>query len=323
MGLIRYLIFVIWLFWVPLQALPQAGLIARPVAAAPEYALGAGDQVVLHVIDMDEISDKPVRIDPNGFVDIPLAGRFRAAGLTLEQFKAELATRLSKYITSPQISVSLTDDQSRSVSIIGSVAAPGVHQLPGPKRLIEVLALAGGVKADAGSRVILTREQKWGKLPLANVTVDPATGSSTASVSLDDLQASKNPSDNILILPNDIISIPKAEIVYVVGNVRKPGGFQLSSHPTISLLQAIALAEGMDRDAAPRRATILRQAPGSDGKATEIPVDISQIFAGKAPDIALQGNDVLNVPSSAAKSGSRRAIEAILQAATGLAVYHY
>lgn len=153
--------------------------------------------------------------------------------------------------------------------------------------------------------------------------MDPVTGSSTASVSLDDLLSSKLPSDNILILPNDIISIPKAEIVYVVGNVRKPGGFQLSSHPTITLLQALSLAEGLDKDAAPQRARILRQASGGDGKAVEIPVDIAQIFGGKAPDVSLQGNDVLFVPSSAAKSGSRRAVEAILQAATGVAIYRF
>jgi polysaccharide export outer membrane protein len=142
-------------------------------------------------------------------------------------------------------------------------------------------------------------------------------------VSLDDLLDSKNPVDNVLILPDDIISIPKAEIVYVMGNVHKAGGFQLSSHPTISLLQAVSLAEGIDKDAAPQRAKILRQAPGSDGKAIEIPVDITQIFTGKAPDIPLQGNDVLYIPNSATKSASRRAIEAILQAATGVAIYHF
>jgi polysaccharide export outer membrane protein len=318
----RHIFFIFCLLWIPLQVYSQSGPAARP-AVAPEYILGVGDQVVLHVIDLEEISDKPIRIDPNGFVDIPLAGRFHAGGMSLEQLKAELATRLGKYITNPQISANLVDDQSRPVSIIGSVNAPGVHQLAGDKRLIEVLSLAGGVKEDAGSRVIVTREQKWGKLPLGNAVVDSVTGSSTASVSLDDLLASKLPSDNILILPHDIISIPKAEIVYVVGDVRKAGGFQLSSHPTISLLQALSLAEGFDRDAAPQRAKILRQAPGGDGKAVEIPVDITQIFSGKAPDIPLQGNDVLFVPNSAAKSGTRRAVDAILQAATGVAIYRF
>ena len=213
MDRMRHICLVFFLFcMMPPLAHPQGALEARP-PAAPEYVLGAGDQIAIHVIDMEEVSDKPIRIDPNGFVDIPLAGRFRASGMTLEQFKSELATRLSKYITAPQISANLTDDESRTVSVIGSVNAPGVHQLPGPKRLIEVLSLAGGLKGEAGSRVIVTREQKWGMIPLAGASVDPATGCSTAWVSLDDLLSSKNPIENILILPNDIISIPKAEIV--------------------------------------------------------------------------------------------------------------
>src|SRR6202041_1892125 len=102
---------------------------------------------------------------------------------------------------------------------VGSVNSPGVHELNGPKRLIDVISLAGGARSDAGSRVIVTREQKWDKLPLPGAVVDPTTGTSTASVSLDDLMSSKNPSDNILVETNDIISIPKAETVYVVGNV--------------------------------------------------------------------------------------------------------
>jgi len=271
----------------------------------------------------DEIPEKPVRIDPNGYVDIPLAGRFRANGLTLDQFKAELASRLAKYVNNPRISVNMTDDRSRSVSMIGEVVTPGVHQLQGPAHLIDVLSLAGGTRADAGPRVIVTREQKWGKIPLPDATVDPSTGSSVASVSLDDLQASKNPADNILIYPNDIVSIPKAEIVYVMGNVHKSGGFQLSSHPTISLLQAIALAEYMDNNAKPEKAMILRQPQGGDGTPKEIPVNISLILANKAPDIALQGNDILYVPNSAMKTVSRRAAEAIIQAAVGAAVFRF
>lgn len=300
----------------------QARLIPRP-PPAPDYVLGAGDEIVLHVVDMDEISNKPIRIDPNGFVDLPLAGRLQASGLTLEQFKALVATKLTKYINSPQISLNLTDNQSRPVSIVGSVNSPGVHQLQGPKRLIEVISLAGGVKPDAGSRVILTRENKWGPLPLPGARNDLTSGFSTASVSLDDLMSSKNPSENILVEPNDIVSIPKAEVVYVVGNVKKAGGFQLSSHVSITLLQALSLAEGLDRDSAASRAKIIRPAQGGDGKPIEIPVDIKAIFAGKSPDVPLFANDILFVPNSLAKSGARRTADAILQAATGVALYRF
>jgi polysaccharide export outer membrane protein len=322
MGLIWYLVLILVL-WIPLPARGQGGLVARPPVAG-EYALGNGDEIVVHVVDMeDEIPDKPVRIDPNGDVDIPLAGRFHASGLTLDQFKTELVSRLAKYVNNPRVTVNLTEERSRSVTIIGAVLSPGTHQLQGPVHLIEALSLGGGTKSEAGPRVIITREQKWGKIPLPNATVDPTTGISTAWVSLDDLQASRNPSENILMMPNDTVSVPKAETVYVLGNVHKAGGFQLSSHPTISLLQALALAEGPDNNAKPDKAKIIRQPPGGDGKEKEIPVNISMVLAGKAPDIALEGNDILYVPNSAIKSGGRRAVEAIIQAATGVAIYRF
>jgi polysaccharide export outer membrane protein len=270
----------------------------------------------------DEIPDKPVRIDPNGFVDIPLAGRFRASGLTLDQFKDELASRITKYISSPRITVNLTEEKGRSVSISGAVFSPGVHELPGPERLIETLSLAGGTKPDAGWRVIITREQKWGKIPLPDVIVDPTTGCSIASLSLDELQSSKNPSDNILIYPNDIIFVPKAEVVYVMGSVRKPGAFELASHPSVSVLQALSLAESMDKDAAPSKAKIIRPAAGGDGKPIELPVNIAQILAGKDPDVPLKPNDILYLPGSS-RSGAKRTAEALLLAVTGAAVYRF
>ena len=322
MFITRFFVWITILICISSAANSQPTLLARP-APAPEYALGPGDQIAIHVIDLAELSDKPTRVDPNGYIDLPLAGRFKASGLTLEQFKSELASRIGKYITNPQISVGLTDNQNRNVSVIGAVRTPGVHELQGPRRLVEVLSLAGGVDAAAGPRIIITREQKWGRIPLPSAVVDLATGGSTAWVPLDDLMSSKNPSDNILVFPNDIVSVPKAEIVYVLGNVKKAGGFQLSSHQTISLTQVLSLAEGMDKDASGSHAKILRPSPGGDGKPTEIPVNISQIFAGKSLDIPLQGNDVLYVPGSEIRSGSRRAVDAIIQAATGLAIYRF
>jgi len=300
-------------------AAPTAEAIQHPENA--DYTLGPGDQVLIRVVDMEELSDKTVRIDPNGFVDLPLAGRLNASGLTLEQFKERLADKLKRYITNPQITINLTDDQSRPVSILGAVNSPGVHQLQGPKRLIEVISLAGGVRTDAGAKVIITREAKWGRLPVSGARTDMTGGFSTADVSLDDLLASKRPAENILILPNDIISVPKAEIIYVVGNVKKAGGFPLSSHDTMSLLQAVSLAGGTDRDANSKHARIIRPTEGNPSAAKEIPVDIDRILSGKAPDVQLYANDVLFIPNSATKSGTRRTAEAILQAATGFAVY--
>ncbi len=287
----------------------------------PDYVLGPGDSVSIHVGDIEEIPDKPVRIDPNGFIDLPLAGHFQASGLTLENFKTTLAGRLRKYITDPEISVALTDNQSRPVSVIGSVNTPGVHQLQGPKRLIEVISLAGGVKPDAGFKVVVTREAAWGKIPLPDAKMDPSGRFSTAVVSLDSLLNASDPTENIPVEPNDVISIPKAEVVYVTGQVRRSGGFPLSSHQSMSLLQAISLAEGLAPDAQSKKARILRPTEGDRSKVTDIPVDVRSILEGKAPDVQLFANDVLFVPNSAAKTATRRTIDTVLQGAVGLAIY--
>ncbi len=283
--------------------------------------MGPGDEIVLHVVDLEEIPEKPIRIDPSGFIDLPLAGRVEASGLTVEQLKASLATKLAKYISSPHISINLTDDQSRPVSIIGAVNSPGVHQLKGPKRLIEVISLAGGVRPDAGAIVIITRQAKWGKLPLPGATTDETEGFTTARISLDSLLAAKRPAENIAILPDDVISVPKADLVYVVGDVKKAGGFQLSSHASMSALQALSLSEGFGPSASPKNARIMRPAEQDSTKMNEIPVNLQKIFEGKAPDVALYANDVLFVPNSLTKSSARRVAEAVLQAGTGFAIY--
>jgi polysaccharide export outer membrane protein len=284
--------------------------------------LGVGDQLSIRVLDMDEISDKPMRIDSNGFIDLPLVGRVQAGGVTAEQLKTDLTKRLSKYIDDPQISINLTDDRSHPVSVIGAVNNPGVQQLQGARRLIEVISLAGGVRPDAGSTVTVTRQFKWGRLDGPGVIVDPGEGITTVTLPLEKLLNSKTPSENILIEPNDIVSIPKADIVYVLGNVRKAGGFALSTHGEISLLQALSLAEGLDANASSSKARILRPANNGDGKPREIPVDIPKIYRGQAEDVPLYANDVLFVPNSAIKASAKRATEAAVALATGVIIYH-
>lgn len=288
-----------------------------------DYVLGAGDQVVLHVSDLDDISDKPIRIDPNGYIDLPLAGPVQAGGLTLDQFKAALAAKLSKYITSPQISVNLTENQSRPVSVLGAVNNPGVHQLQGPRHLLEVISLSGGIRPDAGSTIIVTRQPRFGAVAAPGAKVTLINGYSTANFSLDNLMSSKDPQDNILIEPGDVVSIPKADLIYVVGDVRRAGGFPLSSHKSVSLLQAVSLAEGLGPNASSKHARILRPAPDGDGTPHEIAVDVGKIFAGKAPDVPLYANDVLFIPNSLIKQTAGRALDATIGVTTGLLIYRH
>ena len=296
-------------------------LIPRVPAPAPQYALGPGDQVAIHVVDMDEISDKPYRIDPSGFIDLPLVGRVEVSGLTTEQLKATLATKLARYISAPKISVNLVENQTRTVSVLGSVNSPGMRSLQGPRHLVDVLSEAGGTRPDAGAHLVITRELRWGALPLTGAHADSSNRFTTASLPLREVLAGSRPADNILVEPGDVISVPKEEIVYVLGSVKRAGGFPLSTRENISLLQALTLAEGLDHDAAGGRAKILRTRPGGDGRHEEIPVDIGKIVQGKQPDVPLFADDILFVPNSAVRSNSRRAAEAALQVATGVIIY--
>ena len=306
---------------VPVSLHGQVALQHRPVPA-PKYVLGPGDQLVLHVANDEEISDKPISIDPAGTIDLPMVGRLQAAGLTLEQLKAELTSRLQRYITQPDVSVNLSASGSQPVSVLGEVTNPGVQQLKGSGHLLEVLSLSGGLKADAGPKVIVTRQSRWGAIDNPKAHTDPTTGFSTVSFSLDELMSAHNPQNNILIEPNDVITVPRADLVYVVGDVQKAGGFQLS-HQTISLLQTLSLAEGLGPNNAAGRARVLRQEPGGDGTPRQIPVDINKIVAGKAPDFKLQANDVLFIPRSGVKVVSEKAIDAAIGITTGLLIYRH
>src|SRR5438876_580086 len=104
------------------------------------YVLGRDDVITIRVTDAEEIGDQPVRIDPNGYIDLPMAGRLRAAGLTMEQLKAALVSRLKTYLNQPEVTVSIAEVHSQPVSVIGAVNTPGVIQLQGNKTLFEILA---------------------------------------------------------------------------------------------------------------------------------------------------------------------------------------
>ena len=290
---------------------------------APEggYILSAGDQLNIHVVDLDEYTDKTVRIDPDGMLDLPLIGRVQAGKQSLEEFRADLRTRLAKYVETPKVTVNLLTNNSSKVSIVGEVNSPGVRELTGPTTLLQAISEAGGTKPDAGPKVIVTRALSAGRLPVATETQDKGGTVSIASISLDDLMVSAQPADNILLRPGDIVSIPKAALIYVVGDVHRSGGYPISSRSSMTVIQAVSLAEGLTTNNAAKSARILRPSPTGDGKPIQIPVDIPAIFSGKVPDPNLFAQDILYIPHSTAEAGAKRAAEIALQVATGVLIY--
>jgi polysaccharide export outer membrane protein len=289
--------------------------------APSTYVLGPGDQISLQLTpDGEEITGKLWRIDEVGDIIVPMAGTVHASGLTTHELAHLLEQRFRVYFRMPQVSVSLAEMRSQPVSVLGAVNAPGVHQLQGHKTLIEVLATAGGLRADAGYRVKITRRSQWGLIPLPEATISKDGATSVAEVRLKGLMEAEDPSQNIAILPDDVLTVPVAEMIYIIGDVKKSGGFVLGERREISVLQALALSEGLGPSARSEEARILRVNAGSDSRA-ELPVNLRKILAGQASDVPMQSNDILFVPVNGAKRLGARALEAMLQIGTGMAIY--
>lgn len=301
--------------------LSPSPVVPGTATASQATRLGSGDQLLVSVADLDEVTSRTVRIAEDGSVDLPMIGSVQAGGVSLPVFRAVLAAAYSKYVTNPQVSLQLVSSQNQLVSVIGDVNTPNVQELTGPLTLLAAITRAGGAKPDAGPQVIVTREARWGLLPIAGATMSPGTPFSRATLSLDDLVAEKTPENNILLRPGDVISIPKGSIVYVVGNVHRAGGFPLRSSGSLSVIEALALAEGLTANSKSDQSKILRPSPNKGEKRLEIAVDIPKVLAGKQTDPQLFADDILYIPNSAAKTGARRAAEAILQVTTGLLIY--
>ncbi len=302
---------------------PGAQAISQPMedkVTPSDYILGPEDKVELFSQDLGDISGKPLAIGMSGYLDLPLAGRVHATGLTVQQLQDAINSALRPYVREPSVIVTVTEFHSQPVSVLGAVGLPGVHQLEGRKTLVEMLSLAGGIRTDAGNSVAITRSLEWGRLPLPTAKDDVSGKYSVAEVRLDSIMSGKRPDENILVRPHDVISVPKARLVYVVGEVPKAGGFVLEGRESMSVLQALSLAGGVNPQSAPQNSKILRGGPDPQ-KRTEIPVNLKKIIAGKQEDIAMKSDDILFVPSSTSKKAAAKAAEAALQTLTGVVIW--
>jgi len=290
------------------------------LAKSGAVPLGPFDIVTIHVTDAEELSDKPYRIDPEGNLHLPVVGQVHAAGLTLDQLESQLRTRLKTFIRNPDVSVSVVEFNSQPVSVIGCVQKPGLLQLQGRKTLVEVLSLAGGVTQEAGYTVKITRRTENGRIPLPGARDDSTGRFNVAEVKLKSLMSATGPEQNIIVLPDDVISVPRGEMVYVMGQVVRSGGFVLNERESMSVLQALSLAGGLDRAAQPKNSRILRATAGDSGR-RELPLDLSKILSGRAEDVSLRSDDILLIPASVPKKAALRAVEAAIQLGTGIVIW--
>ena len=319
---------------------------SAPAVSAGEYRIGPEDVLNINIFEAQELN-REVRVSAGGDISLPLLGSVRAAGLTPRELEFVLQELLHRtYMKDPHVSVFVHEMQSHPVSVMGAVRRPGVFQIRGSKTLLEVLSLAEGLADDAGETVIILRGAALSREPHlatdhpagpdqsssstqnapAGVAVSSSLNRSASEdavqVNLKDLLESADSHGNPLVHPGDIVKVTRAGVVYVIGEVRKPGGFVLKSNEKISVLQALALSEGLTRTAAKAGARIIRTDEQS-GERKETPIDLGKILAGKAPDPMLEPKDIIFVPNSAAKTTFGRGAEVAAQTFAGLLIFHW
>lgn len=292
----------------------------RGAAAAADAVLGPDDVISIWALGVEEIPSTPLRIDPEGMIDLPTAGRVRAAGLTAGELKERLIAALRAHVREPQVAVAVVELRSRPVSVLGSVNQPGVFNIHGSKSLSQVLALAGGLREDAGLTITISRAAEAGPLPVQGAIQDATGRFHVGTVRLARSGGSIVPGDDVLIKGHDVINVAKAAQVYVVGQVTKPGSYKLTDREQISVLEAISIAGGLVPSAATGHAFILREIAGVQER-QRVPLQLKKILAGKNPDVALAPSDILVIPDSAAKRAALRAIETAVNLGTGIVIW--
>lgn len=265
--------------------------------------IGAGDLLEMKVYGVPELTDT-VRVNGDGEVSLPLIGTTRLMDMSSAEAEKAIEKRLvdGGFLKEPHVSIFVKEYVSQSISVMGEVTKAGVYPLLGARRLFDAISAAGGTTDKAGKIVSITHKNMPEEPVIVTLSSDPA----------------KNLAANIEIYPGDTIVVSKAGVVYVVGEVNRPSGFVMENNENLTVLQAIALAQGLGKAASMNNAKLIRK---SASGLIEIPIPLKKILEGKSTDIAMQGEDILFVPASAGKTAVRRTLEAVVQTATGIAVY--
>lgn len=288
------------------QPVPAAnGTIPASNSAPPRdpsfLKLGGGDLIEVNVYNVPELSTK-ARVGNSGDVYLPLIDYVHVGDLTVEEAQSLIGKRLESggFVRNPHVTIILDESASEGVTILGEVTKPGIYPALGDRRLYDMISAAGGFTPAAGRKVSIIRQHSQEGAITVNLPRNLA----------DDLQ------DNVEILPGDMITVPRAPIIYVVGDVGRPAGL-LVDNGSLTVLQALALAGGANHTAKMGGVRIIRKGP--DGM-TETRVPLKRMLEAKAPDITLQADDILFVPLSGARVAAATGFNAAVAAASGLAI---
>jgi polysaccharide biosynthesis/export protein len=252
-------------------------------AVAARVRVGPGDLLEVTVFDVAELK-QDVRVSDLGDANFTFLGSVHVAGLTTAELQKLIEDRLQKgdYVKDPQVSVMISEYGTQGVSVLGQVAKPGVYAVLGSRTLLDVISEAGGITTIAAHEATVKRRQ-GGEIFTASLSDNPG-----------ELLASE-----VELWPGDTIVVPRAGIVYVIGDVGRPGGFVMENSGQVTLLQAVALAAGVNRTAAQSKTRVIRKT--SDGYEDK-PINLKLILEGKAPDLPLEREDIVYVPPSTSRT---------------------
>jgi polysaccharide export outer membrane protein len=252
----------------------QTHLTANPTP----LLLGPGDDLEITVYGAPDLSGR-ARINERGNITMPLIGYVRVAGLSTSEAEAAIE---AQFVNDPQVSIYAKDFTSSGISVAGEVGKPGFYSALGPHRLFDVLQLAGGTTEKASNTVTVSHRGQ--------------TDSTTVTISKNPTEMAAN---NVELKPGDTVVVPRAGIVYVLGEVTRPGGYVLNASGGVTIVQVVAAAGGPTHLAAYGKTTILhRTATGFQ----EQKLDLKKLLHGKAADIPLNTEDIVYVPTSGLKS---------------------
>jgi polysaccharide biosynthesis/export protein len=274
-----------------------------PEAALTSNALllDAGDLIELQAFDTPELSGK-LRVDDLGEISLPVGGAISVKGLTAEQaqFAVEERFREKQILRNPHVEILVLEYATQGVTVTGEVKAPGVYPWATKHTVADFIAVAGGVTPTASRTVTVNRRNREQVMTFQ-------LGNSAQLPSGADMQ----------VRPGDRIQVKRAGVVYVVGDVGRPGGYLVDNTDTITVLEALALAQGVNKTAKSEAKLIRNTSAGR----TESDLSLKKILSNHAADPKLQDGDIVFVPVSGGKQFSDKGVSAILQMAVGLAIW--
>ena len=279
------------------------------------YRLGPGDVIDIRIYNRPQLSREAVRIEGNGIIRMPLIeNEIQAACLTEGELAKEIATRYAKYYRNLQVDVFIKEYHAKQVAVIGAVNDQSRFELQRRIRLLELLTYAKGPSPKAGQTINIVHSSATS--PCKSSTSENDVSSLFSSYKLSEVLRG-DPAANPYLEPGDIVTLPEADQVYVVGNVFMP--LTIPLREPVTLTRAIAMAGGLKQDTKKDKIRVLRQEPGAATR-KEITVDLSAIEKKSSEDLALLPNDIVDVPTSAGKSFFRSLVQGVVPSVSQLPV---